>query len=108
MLPLIILGYTDVSYTSLPCNCPTHYVPVCGSNGRTYPSLCIARCLGVQDSDLEYGACSVWNPCTPGTYHCPVDTKCVPHRQICLSTMHRPCLQYKCGKLVKCLKIVQF
>ncbi|KNC24010.1 hypothetical protein FF38_11603 [Lucilia cuprina] len=89
-------GYTDVSYTSLPCNCPTHYVPVCGSNGRTYPSLCIARCLGVQDSDLEYGACTVWNPCTPGTYHCPAGTQCLPHRQICLSSMHRPCLQYKC------------
>uniref|UniRef100_A0A1I8Q6R9 Reversion-inducing cysteine-rich protein with Kazal motifs n=2 Tax=Stomoxys calcitrans TaxID=35570 RepID=A0A1I8Q6R9_STOCA len=89
-------GYTDVSYTSLPCNCPTHYVPVCGSNGRTYPSLCIARCLGLQDSDLEYGACSVWNPCAPGAFHCPAGMQCLEHRQICLSSMHRPCLQYKC------------
>ncbi|XP_073837300.1 reversion-inducing-cysteine-rich protein with kazal motifs [Musca autumnalis] len=88
--------YTDVSYTSLPCNCPTHYVPVCGINGRTYPSLCIARCLGLQDSDLEYGACSVWNPCAPGAYQCPAGMQCVEHRQICLSSMHRPCLQYKC------------
>uniref|UniRef100_A0A1A9WE79 Reversion-inducing cysteine-rich protein with Kazal motifs n=1 Tax=Glossina brevipalpis TaxID=37001 RepID=A0A1A9WE79_9MUSC len=89
-------GYTDVSYTSLPCNCPTHYVPVCGSNGRTYPSLCVARCLGLQDSDLEYGACSVWSPCTPGSYHCPAGSECVEHRQICLSNMHKPCLQYIC------------
>ncbi|KAL9908104.1 reversion-inducing-cysteine-rich protein with kazal motifs isoform 1-T6 [Glossina fuscipes fuscipes] len=89
-------GYTDVSYTSLPCNCPTHYVPVCGSNGRTYPSLCVARCLGLQDSDVEYGACSIWSPCTPGSYHCPAGSECVEHRQICLSNMHKPCLQYIC------------
>lgn len=27
----------------LPCNCPTHHVPMCGSNGNTYPNECLAK-----------------------------------------------------------------
>ncbi len=30
-------------YTGLPCNCGSVYLPVCGSNGKTFPSACIAR-----------------------------------------------------------------
>lgn len=37
------LGVLDPAYTSLPCNCPPHHVPVCGRNGNTYPSSCLAR-----------------------------------------------------------------
>ncbi|GFX27529.1 reversion-inducing cysteine-rich protein with Kazal motifs [Trichonephila clavipes] len=29
--------------SGLPCNCQDHYVPVCGANGKTYPSACLAR-----------------------------------------------------------------
>lgn len=41
-----IPGISDGSYTSLPCNCPPHHVPVCGKNGNTYPSACVAKCSG--------------------------------------------------------------
>ena len=30
-------------FGSLPCNCPAHHVPVCGRNGNTYPSSCLAQ-----------------------------------------------------------------
>lgn len=33
----------DAAYTTLPCNCPPHYIPVCGRNGNTYPSSCLAK-----------------------------------------------------------------
>lgn len=32
-----------IPYTKLPCNCPPHHVPVCGSNGNSYPSACLAK-----------------------------------------------------------------
>lgn len=41
-----IPGISDQSYTSLPCNCPPHFVPVCGRNGQTYPSACVSKCAG--------------------------------------------------------------
>ncbi|UYV75059.1 hypothetical protein LAZ67_12002264 [Cordylochernes scorpioides] len=29
--------------SALPCSCVDHYVPVCGANGKTYPSACLAK-----------------------------------------------------------------
>lgn len=37
------LSGKNTGYTTLPCNCPPHYVPVCGRNGVTYPSTCLAK-----------------------------------------------------------------
>lgn len=37
------LGGVDPAFTSLPCNCPPHHVPVCGRNGNVYPSACLAK-----------------------------------------------------------------
>lgn len=37
------LSGRNAGYTTLPCNCPPHYVPVCGRNGVTYPSACLAK-----------------------------------------------------------------
>lgn len=91
-----IPGVSDRSYTSLPCNCPPHHVPVCGSNGNTYPSACVAKCSGLQDSEFEFGACGLTDPCAGVT--CAGTGVCVPRRQVCLSVMQRPCLQYHCGK----------
>lgn len=33
----------NTAYTSLPCNCLPHYVPVCGKDGNNYPSACLAK-----------------------------------------------------------------
>lgn len=91
-------GYVDVSYTSLPCNCPAHYVPVCGVNGNTYPSACVAKCLGLPENSFVYGACNARNACQAGSASCPSGTQCLEKRQVCLSSMQRPCPQYICGK----------
>lgn len=41
-----VTGMSERSYTSMPCNCPPHHVPVCGRNGATYASACVAKCAG--------------------------------------------------------------
>lgn len=28
---------------TLPCDCPSHYVPVCGADGNTYANPCLAK-----------------------------------------------------------------
>lgn len=90
-----IPGIADQSYTSLPCNCPPHYVPVCGRNGQTYPSACVAKCAGLKDADIEFGACRAKDPCKDAD--CPAYAECVENRHVCLTVMHRPCKQYQCG-----------
>ncbi|XP_030571059.1 reversion-inducing cysteine-rich protein with Kazal motifs isoform X1 [Drosophila novamexicana] len=95
-----LAGYVDAGYTSLPCNCPAHYVPVCGFNGNTYPSACVAKCLGLMENSFVYGACNARNACQGatggGSPSCPSGTQCLERRQICLSSMQRPCPQYIC------------
>ncbi|KAJ8956628.1 hypothetical protein NQ318_013982 [Aromia moschata] len=86
------LSGRNTAYTTLPCNCPPHYVPVCGRNGITYPSACLAKCGDLNDSDIERYPCQ--NPCKPNS--CPTGQKCVPKTQVCLSLMHKPCPQYEC------------
>lgn len=72
-------------------------MPVCGRNGNTYPSACVARCTGILDADIEFGPCSAKSPCD--NVNCPGNGVCVEKRQVCLSVMHRPCQQYECGKI---------
>ncbi|KAJ9584724.1 hypothetical protein L9F63_020929, partial [Diploptera punctata] len=88
------LGGVDPGYTSLPCNCPSHHVPVCGRNGNTYPSSCLAKCANLKDADFEFGTCSSKDPCNPNP--CGEDRQCVPARKVCLSFLHKPCPQYQC------------
>ncbi|CAG9767452.1 unnamed protein product [Ceutorhynchus assimilis] len=87
-----LVGGKNTAYTTLPCNCPPHYVPVCGRNGITYPSACLAKCSGLNDADIDIMPCQ--NPCKPNI--CPIGQKCVPNLQTCLSLMHKPCKQYTC------------
>lgn len=89
-------GFVDSGYTSLPCNCPAHYVPVCGSNGNTYPSACVAKCH-LPEGDYVYGACNARNACQAAPPNsCPSGTQCLDSRKVCLASMQRPCLQYVC------------
>lgn len=85
-------------YTSLPCNCAPHHVPVCGRNGYTYPSECVSKCAGLKVADIEFRSCRDNNPCRDAK--CPNYAQCVENRQICLSVMHQPCRQYQCSKLI--------
>ncbi|CAG7815287.1 unnamed protein product, partial [Allacma fusca] len=48
---------------ALPCNCLPMRAPVCGSNGRTYPSACLAKCAGLMDIDIFPGECTSRDPC---------------------------------------------
>uniref|UniRef100_H3CMQ0 Reversion-inducing cysteine-rich protein with Kazal motifs n=1 Tax=Tetraodon nigroviridis TaxID=99883 RepID=H3CMQ0_TETNG len=80
--------------TGLPCDCPDRFVPVCASNGRNYPSACVARCLGFQDHQFVFGTCGMGNPApaspAPGTRG-----QCVPRHRVCLSDSSA-CPQYEC------------
>lgn len=78
------------------CNCPDHYVPVCGNNGKTYPSPCLARCSGLRDGQFESGSCSDLNPCKDNP--CGPNQKCLIRRQVCLSS-RKKCSQYICVNL---------
>ncbi|XP_077125548.1 reversion-inducing cysteine-rich protein with Kazal motifs isoform X1 [Ranitomeya variabilis] len=94
---------TDRSmFTGLPCNCAEKFVPVCGNNGRTYPSACIARCVGLLDHQFEFGQCSSKDPCNPNPCH--RNQRCISKRQVCLTSFERfKCLQYECiPKQMKC------
>ena len=55
--------YLPLSATGLPCSCPDRFIPVCASNGRTYPSACVARCMGFKDHQFVFGQCHLSNPC---------------------------------------------
>ncbi|XP_050097347.1 reversion-inducing cysteine-rich protein with Kazal motifs [Anopheles aquasalis] len=87
----------DRAFTSLPCNCPPHYVPVCGRNGNTYPSACVAKCAGVPEGDIAFGPCRAKNPCDQ--VDCGPLSVCLPDWNVCLSGMHKPCPQYRCVNL---------
>lgn len=91
-----IAGISERAFTSLPCNCPPHFVPVCGRNGKTYPSACLAKCVGLHDAEFEFGPCEGRNPCD--THDCLKGTVCFTNRNVCLSNMSKPCPQYRCGE----------
>ncbi|XP_068941330.1 reversion-inducing cysteine-rich protein with Kazal motifs isoform X2 [Petaurus breviceps papuanus] len=83
------------TFTGLPCNCADQFVPVCGQNGRTYPSACIARCVGLQDHQFEFGSCVSKDPCNPNP--CQKSQRCIPKPQVCLTTFDKfGCNQYEC------------
>ncbi|MBN3307358.1 RECK protein, partial [Amia calva] len=82
-------------FTGLPCGCPDQFVPVCAKNGRTYPSACVARCMGLTDNQFEYGTCRDSDPCSPNP--CLKSQRCIPKRKVCLTSISKyPCNQYEC------------
>uniref|UniRef100_A0A669BJD5 Reversion-inducing cysteine-rich protein with Kazal motifs n=1 Tax=Oreochromis niloticus TaxID=8128 RepID=A0A669BJD5_ORENI len=98
-------GYTDDShrhFTGLPCSCQDRFVPVCASNGRTYPSACVARCMGFKDSQFVFGPCHLSKPCA--SKPCQRNQRCIPKYRVCLSDVS-DCPQYECiGHAATCDK----
>ncbi|XP_026148357.1 reversion-inducing cysteine-rich protein with Kazal motifs [Mastacembelus armatus] len=89
-------------FTGLPCSCPDHFIPVCASNGRTYPSACVARCMGFKDHQFVFGQCRLSNPC--GSRSCQRNQRCIPKYSVCLSDVS-DCPQYECvGRPAACDK----
>lgn len=87
---------------SLSCSCPDRFVPVCATNGRTYPSACVARCLGFKDHQFVFGLCRLSNPCAGKP--CQRNQRCVPKYRVCLSDLS-DCPQYECvGRPAPCDK----
>ncbi|XP_073979383.1 reversion-inducing-cysteine-rich protein with kazal motifs isoform X2 [Rhodnius prolixus] len=99
--PKSSLSITDITETTFPCNCPPHYIPVCGWNGVTYPSSCFAKCVGMADGDYMPGTCSSINPCYENP--CSENEICVIKRRVCLPSLERICPQFVCvNKLSPC------
>uniref|UniRef100_A0A3P8VFF5 Reversion-inducing cysteine-rich protein with Kazal motifs n=1 Tax=Cynoglossus semilaevis TaxID=244447 RepID=A0A3P8VFF5_CYNSE len=84
---------TPRHFTGLPCNCPDRFIPVCASNGRTYPSACMARCMGFKDHQFVFGQCRLSNPCA--NKPCQRNQRCIPKYRVCLSDVS-DCPQHEC------------
>ncbi|XP_076035160.1 reversion-inducing-cysteine-rich protein with kazal motifs [Oratosquilla oratoria] len=82
-------------YTSLPCGCPHHFVPVCASSGRTFASECLAMCSGLGPQDWVAGECGEDDHCATGP--CLETEGCVNEPRTCLASA--PCPQYTCVPL---------
>lgn len=65
---------------------------MCASNGKTYPSSCIAKCVG-QD-EYQSGSCDAIDPCNPNP--CQEGYICAAHRKVCYGPQSLPCDQFEC------------
>ncbi|XP_068200840.1 LOW QUALITY PROTEIN: reversion-inducing cysteine-rich protein with Kazal motifs [Palaemon carinicauda] len=78
----------------LPCGCTDHWVPVCASNGRTYPSECLARCSGLEEGSWAAGDCGILDACAG--VRCGRGEVCVSAPAICLTLPTTSCPQHIC------------
>lgn len=90
----------------LPCGCPPHYLPVYAP-GRTFPNLCLARCAGATDAEIEFAprpACSGAEAGTGAeTGPCGRRHACLPARNVCLSRLQTSCPQHVCVNTTDCI-----
>ena len=76
---------------------------VCGSNGKTYNSLCHAvHCGRLREMDVRFGSCEGRDPCAH--HHCSESEVCAamtygPCLSVYTSAGRKlPCRQYICGE----------
>ncbi|CAH2043986.1 unnamed protein product, partial [Iphiclides podalirius] len=82
--------------TGLPCNCPPHHLPVTAA-GRHHANACLAKCAGVPDVFIEFGATAA---CAAAS--CPRRHVCLPRPAVCLSQLTNTCPQYVCVNTTNC------
>ncbi|XP_014371379.2 reversion-inducing cysteine-rich protein with Kazal motifs isoform X2 [Papilio machaon] len=82
--------------TGLPCNCPPHHLPVT-ANSRHHANACLAKCAGVPDALIEFGATSA---CARAS--CPRRHVCLPRPALCLSQLSNSCPQHICVNTTHC------
>ncbi|KAM3965806.1 reversion-inducing-cysteine-rich protein with kazal motifs [Aphomia sociella] len=80
----------------LPCACPPHHVPA-HAPGRTFPNLCLARCAGATDAEIEFAPRAA---CAAAA--CGRRQHCVPARNVCLSRLQTSCPQHVCVNTTDC------
>ncbi|KAJ2945745.1 hypothetical protein O0L34_g588 [Tuta absoluta] len=81
--------------TGLPCNCPTHHLPV-HTPRKLYPNVCLARCAGATDAEIDFESKT---PCD--AQKCPWEA-CLPAPNVCLSRLQTSCPQHICVNTTNC------
>lgn len=87
---------------ALSCNCGSHILSVCASNGRTYPNICLAKCMGYSEKEIEFGPCTAKDPCRARP--CKRNERCIRANRVCLTSSSFGCPQYECvAKYSRCV-----
>lgn len=83
--------------TEQTCNyqCSFIYSPRCAYKvGRNFADECYAKRAGFTEQDLRKGRCATRNPCYNAICETVYHSKCMPHRQTCLTEVN--CRQHRC------------
>jgi len=98
-------SFSSVNWKDRSCNCDVNiFNPVCGVNGVTYHSICLARCDGLDDVHISFGSCSQKDSCNPSP--CMPSLICMPRKRVCLHPLLL-CPQYDCVKPGSTLKMIE-
>ncbi|XP_048478650.1 reversion-inducing cysteine-rich protein with Kazal motifs [Plutella xylostella] len=82
--------------TGLPCNCPPHHLPA-RTAARAYPNVCLAKCAGATDAEIEFGIRAACDGAS-----CGRRSVCLPAPTVCLSRLQTACPQYVCVNTSSC------
>ncbi|KAL4711491.1 hypothetical protein ACJJTC_000507 [Scirpophaga incertulas] len=80
----------------LPCACPPHHLPA-AARSRRLPNVCLARCAGATDAEIEFGE---REECGSGA--CGRRLGCAATPTVCLSRLQAACPQHVCVNTSNC------